>query len=87
LVIDGLKSGLPENITVKFLYIQKEIINITLNINNNTLDAARAVIAINNTNLFENVDISEVRLDDMVNSISLDLKPKVSLLKYGKNPT
>lgn len=84
LIIDGLKSGLPENITVKFLYIQKEIINITLNINNNTLDVARAVIAINNTNLFETVDISEVRLDDTVNSISLDLKLKSSpvVLQY-----
>lgn len=84
LIMDGLKSGLPENITVNFLYIQKEIINITLNINNNTLDVARAVIAINNINLFETVDISEVRLDDTVNSISLDLKLKSSpgVLQY-----
>lgn len=87
LIIDGLKNGLPESITVNFLYIEKEIINITLNINNNTLDAARAVIAINNTNLFELIDIREVKLDDTVNSISLDLKPKERLQKYGENPT
>jgi len=75
-IIDGIKSGLPKNITVKSMDIQKEKFNITLNINNNTLDVARAVIAINNTKLFETVDISEVKLDDTVKSISLDLKLK-----------
>ena len=78
LIIDGLKKGLPKNITVKFMYIQSEKISITLNINNSTLDVARAVIALNNTKLFETVDISKVRLDDTVNSISLDLKLQTS---------
>jgi type IV pilus assembly protein PilM len=75
-IIDGLKEGLPTNITVKSMDIQREKTSITLNINNNTLDAARAVIAINNTDLFEMVDISEVKLDDTVSSISLELKIK-----------
>ncbi|HEY8892274.1 MAG TPA: pilus assembly protein PilM [Clostridium sp.] len=72
-IIDGIRDGLPQNITVKTLDIQKEKISVTLNIANSTLDVARAVIAINNTKLFKTVDISEVKLDDTVKSISLDL--------------
>jgi type IV pilus assembly protein PilM len=75
-IIDGIKKGLPKNITVKSMDIQKEKTSITLNVDNNTLDVARAVIAINNTKLFETVDISEVKLDDTVKSISLELKLK-----------
>ncbi|MBC8062742.1 MAG: pilus assembly protein PilM [Clostridiaceae bacterium] len=75
-IIDGIRKGLPKNITVKSMDIQKEKISVVLNINNSTLDVARAVIAINNTKLFETIDISEVKLDDSVKSISLDLKLK-----------
>ena len=53
--------------------IQREKTSVTLNIDNSTLDVARAVIAINNTKLFETIDISEVKLDDTVKSITLDL--------------
>ena len=56
--------------------IEREKTSVTLNINNSTLDVARAVIAINNTKLFETFDISQVKLDDTVNSITLDLKIK-----------
>lgn len=72
-VIDGIKEGLPKNITVKSMDIQREKTSVTLNIDNSTLDVARAVIAINNTKLFETIDISEVKLDDTVKSITLDL--------------
>lgn len=75
-IVDGLKEGLPSNITVKSMDIQRDKTSLTLNINNSTLDVARAVIAINNTELFEMVEISEVKLDDTVNSISLELKNK-----------
>ena len=76
-IIDGIKKGLPKNITVKSMDIQRETISVTLNINNSTLDVARAVIALNNTKLFETVDISQVKLDDTVKSISLVLKLKI----------
>jgi len=72
-VIDGIKAGLPKNITVKSMDIQRDKTSVTLNIDNSTLDAARAVIAINNTKLFKTIDISEVKLDDTVKSITLDL--------------
>ena len=72
-IIDGVKQGLPKNITVKSMEIQRDKTSVTLNINNSTLDVARAVIAINNTKLFETIDISEVKLDDTVKSVTLDL--------------
>ena len=75
-IVDGIKKGLPKNITVKSMSIEREKTSVTLNINNSTLDVARAVIAINNTKLFETVDISQVKLDDTVKSITLDLKIK-----------
>lgn len=75
-IIDSLRKGLPTYITVKSLDLNREKVAVVLNINNSTLDAAKAVIAINNMKLFETIDLTEVKLDDTVNSISLDLKFK-----------
>lgn len=73
-ILDVLKNGLPPQIGVKSLVLDKESLKITLSINNSTLDVARAVIAINSMGIFKRVEISDVRLDDSVNEASFELK-------------
>lgn len=75
-ILETIKKGLPENIYLKSISLDKDIVNITFDINNSTLDAARAVIAVNNMGIFEPVELPSVKLNDDVKEISVYLKLK-----------
>lgn len=75
-ILDTIKKGLPKNITVNSIDLDKQTATLKLNIENSTIDVAKAVIAVNNMDIFEECDISEVKLDDSVNSLTLSLKLK-----------
>lgn len=76
-ILDNFRKGLPSNVSVKSIIIKNTgDVDITLNINNSTLDVAKTVIAINKLNIFEEFEISDVKLDDTVNSAEYNLKIK-----------
>lgn len=76
-ILDAFRKGLPSNVRVQSINIKNTgYVSITVNINNSTLDVAKTVIAINKMNIFEKVDISDVKLDDTVSSAVYNLKIK-----------
>ena len=79
-VLDHVKASLPNGVSIRTINIDKENVTATFNINNSTLDVAKLVIGLNNSNVFEPIDIKEVKLDDTVTEASFTLKLK----KIGK---
>lgn len=75
-ILETIKDGLPEDIYLKSISLDKDNVNITFNINNSTLDAARAIVAVNNMGIFEPVELPSVKLNDDVKEISVELKLK-----------
>lgn len=75
-ILEVIKKGLPQNIYLKSISLNKDNVNIVFSINNSTLDAARAVIAVNNMGIFEPMELPSVKLNDDVKEISVDLKLK-----------
>lgn len=75
-ILEAIKSGLPEDIYLKSISLDEDNVDITFNINNSTLDAARAIIAVNNMGIFEPVELPSVKLNDDVKEISVELKLK-----------
>ncbi|MFL0195449.1 pilus assembly protein PilM [Clostridium sp. WILCCON 0269] len=73
-VLDTLRQGLPEEVSVKSITIDKNNVNVTFNINNSTIDGARVVVALNKMNIFEPVELSQIELNDDVKEITLNLK-------------
>lgn len=73
-VLDALRKGLPKDVSIKAITIDKENVNTTFNINSSTIDAARIIIAINKMNIFEPVELPQVNLNDDVKEINLNLK-------------
>lgn len=74
--LQELKKGLPSNVLVSDVYVDKEKVDITININNSTLDKAKLVIAINDMNIFERVELDSIKLDNTENEAKFTLKIK-----------
>lgn len=72
-----LKEGLPDFCRIKSISVEKENVNLTLEIiDKKTINAAKLVIAINEIGLFEPAEIEQLEMNDTVEEITLDLKIK-----------
>ncbi|WP_027626697.1 type IV pilus biogenesis protein PilM [Clostridium lundense] len=74
--LQELKKGLPSNVLVSDVYVDKEKVDITVNINNSTLDKVKLVIAINNIGIFEHIELDSIKLDNSENEAKFTLKIK-----------
>lgn len=75
-IMDTIKKGLPENISVSSLVVTNSDVKVTFNIDNSTLDIARLNIALNNMAIFEHEEIVSTVLDDKVRTCTYDLTLK-----------
>lgn len=75
-IMDTIKKGLPENISVSSLVITKSNVKVTFNIDNSTLDIARLNIALNKMSIFEHEEIVSTVLNDKVTTCTYDLTLK-----------
>lgn len=75
-IMDTIKKGLPENISVSSLVITKSNVKVTFNIDNSTLDIARLNIALNKMVIFEHEEIVSTVLNDKVTTCTYDLTLK-----------
>ncbi|MBC2579950.1 hypothetical protein [Clostridium sp. DJ247] len=73
-LLDTIKKGLPKDILIKSITLDKSNVNATFYINNSTIDAAKLIIAINKMNIFEPVELPQINLNDDVKEINLNLK-------------
>lgn len=73
-VLETLRNGLPKGVTIKTITMDKQNINVVFDVNKNTIDAARLIVAINSMNAFEPVELPEVDLNDNVKEVELKLK-------------
>lgn len=73
-ILDILRQGLPKEVSIKNIAMDKNDVNVTFNINNSTLDGARVIVALNKMNVFEPVELPQIELDDNVKEITLNLK-------------
>lgn len=73
-ILDILRQGLPKEVSIKNIAMDKNNVNVTFNINNSTLDGARVIVALNKMNVFEPVELPQIELDDNVKEITLNLK-------------
>ena len=73
-LLEILKNGLPQDITIKTITMDKKNVNAVFNINQSTIDAARLVAAINSMNVFEHIELPQVNLNDDVKEVTLKLK-------------
>ena len=77
-ILNAVKKSLPNGVKIKTITIDKDNVKASFIINNSTLDVAKLVIELNNSNIFEPIDIKEVKLDDSVTEASFTLKIKQS---------
>lgn len=75
-ILDTTRKGLPNIAYITSLTMDNQNINVSFSIDNNTLDVARIVVAINKMGIFEVLQIKEVKLDDSVTEASFSLKIK-----------
>ncbi|AGY76855.1 hypothetical protein [Clostridium autoethanogenum] len=73
-VLETLRNGLPKGVTIKTITMDKQNVNVVFDVNKNTIDAARLIVAINSMNAFEPVELPEVDLNDNVKEVELKLK-------------
>lgn len=74
-ILNTLKDNLPRNIFISNISIDKENVDVTFIFKDKkTLDAAKLVVALNKTGIFQQVDLDKVNLDDNVDEITLKLK-------------
>lgn len=62
--LEKFRQGLPSNVLVNSVYIEKGKIELKMDINNNTMDRVNLYIAINNMKLFKKLEIEDIKLDD-----------------------
>lgn len=74
--LQELKKGLPSNVLVSDVYVDKEKVDITVNINNSTLDKVKLVIAINDIGIFQHIELDSIKLDNSENEAKFTLKIK-----------
>ena len=74
LIMETLYTGLPKDITINQIEIDKKNVKLTLNINNSTLEVADVTIALNNMGLFKHIEVKDVVLDDNVSSFTGELE-------------
>lgn len=77
-IMDTLRKGLPKRVTIKSITLNNVEIAVVFNIKNSTIDVAELVVAINDMNIFENVEADQVKLDDSVSEASFNLKIRKS---------
>jgi type IV pilus assembly protein PilM len=77
--LDALRKGLPSDAAVSSLRVSRDTINIVLKLGGNTLDKIKLVIAINNMDLFEPLEIDSIRLDNTDLTANFTLKIKKPL--------
>ena len=75
-LIDVVEKALPSGVTIRNISVDRENVAVTFNINNSTLNVAKLVSNLNGSNVFEPIDIKEVKLDDTVTETSFTLKVK-----------
>ncbi|WP_243124414.1 hypothetical protein [Clostridium sp. AWRP] len=73
-VLETLRNGLPKDVTIKAITMDKQNINVVFDVEKNTIDAARLIVAINSMNAFEPVELPQVDLNDNVKEVTLKLK-------------
>jgi Fimbrial assembly protein (PilN). len=73
-LLDILRKGLPKDVSIKTITIDKDNVNVTFSINSSTIDAARIIIAINKMNIFEPIELPQINLNDDVKEVNLNLK-------------
>ncbi|KAJ53630.1 type IV pilus assembly protein PilM [Clostridium tetanomorphum] len=74
--LEQLKKGLPSNILVNSIYVDKEKIDLIVSINNSTLDKVKLVVAINNMGIFQHIEIDSIKLDNTETEGKFTLKIK-----------
>ncbi|WP_368490363.1 hypothetical protein [Clostridium sp. BJN0013] len=74
IILDTLRQGLPQNITIKSITLDKDNVNVVFDVNNSTIDGARVIVAVNKMNIFEPVELSQINLNNNVGEITLNLK-------------
>ncbi|KZL93386.1 pilus assembly protein PilM [Clostridium magnum] len=75
-IFDSLRRGMPQDILIKSITVDKENVNITVSINNSTLDGAKTIIALNKINIFEPVELPQIKLNDDLKELRVSLKIK-----------
>ncbi|WP_315119367.1 hypothetical protein [uncultured Clostridium sp.] len=74
--LEEFRHGLPSNILVESIHIEKDKIELKVNIDSSTMDRANLYIAINNMNLFKKKEIESIKLDDTENEDTIILEIK-----------
>lgn len=71
--LDILRKGLPVDVSISSISINKDSIALRLSING-TLDKLRVITAINNIGIFERLEIDSIKLDNSEREANLNLK-------------
>ncbi|GAA0717744.1 hypothetical protein GCM10008905_03650 [Clostridium malenominatum] len=72
--LEELRKGLPSNILIESIYIEKDKIELEVNINNSTMDRVNLYVALNKMNLFKKLEIESIKLDDTENKDTILLE-------------
>lgn len=73
-IMEVLLTSIPNQVTISNINMRQETIDINFNINHDTTDVLELIIALNNTEYFKTIDITELELDDKVESVTLVLE-------------
>ncbi|MBV4419779.1 hypothetical protein KM800_10675 [Clostridium tyrobutyricum] len=73
-IFDTIRRGIPNNVSVKYVSVDKSDVYVVFGVKNNTLDAARIVVALNKMHIFKPVELPNVYLNNTVEEVILNLK-------------
>ncbi|MFD3158180.1 pilus assembly protein PilM [Haloimpatiens sp. FM7330] len=71
--LERIRKGLPSDVYVRNIYVDKDKVDLVVNINKSTLDKVKLVIAINNIGIFEHVELDSIKLNDSENEAKFTL--------------
>lgn len=77
--LETLKNGIPVNIAIKYVSINKDKMDVTFSMSGNPLDKVNLIIALNKIDIFEPIEISSISLSGKETEVALTLKIKKPL--------
>lgn len=75
-ILEKLYEATPEGVTISNLAMSKDLISVKFNIPDETMVAISLIVAINDLDYFEEIGVSDLKLDDQLESLPLDLVVK-----------
>lgn len=72
-ILAQLYEATPEGVTLASLVMSQEVVSVKFNIPDETMVAVNLIVAINDLDYFEEVGISDLSLDNQLDSLSLEL--------------